>query len=65
MNPLNAIDANILLQQRKQQKQKVAALRAQHEEQFQSTWAAKKVEAEIAVDFWVQRSEPEEAEGEG
>jgi len=47
MNLLNAIDANILLQQREQRKQKVAALRAQHEEQFQSTWAAKKVEVHV------------------
>ena len=37
MNLQNAIDANILLQQREQRKQKVATLRAQHEEQFQST----------------------------
>ena len=43
-----AIDANILLQQREQRKQKVAALRTQREDQFQSTWAAMKVEAESA-----------------
>ena len=61
MNLQNAIDANILLQQREQRKQKVAALRAQHEEQFQSTWAAKKVEAEIAcverIKHWMSTSE--------
>jgi len=57
----NAIDANILLQQREQRKQKVAALRAQHEVQFQSLWAAKKVEAESAcverMEHWVSTSE--------
>jgi hypothetical protein len=56
-----AIDANILLQQREQRRQKVAALRAQREEQFQSAWAAKKVEAESAcverMKNWVLTSE--------
>ena len=61
MNLQNAIDANILIQQREQRKQKVATLRAQHEEQFQSTWAAKKVEAESAcverMEHWMSTSE--------
>jgi hypothetical protein len=56
-----AIDANILQEQQEQRKQRVAALRTQHEEQFQSAWAAKKVEAESAcaerMKNWVSTSD--------